>query len=276
MPNHLPTNLPISANSPIPIALLPITPYTVTTRGFPRKSVDKKSRQHTRKRHENNRRNHPAIIQKSHLYTGKIPKHHRQIHPRHPHLHCLAANAGTQRHHQGLCDPLQKIPRSPIQTEQHQQHADRIKRLLRIHRLARLPRHDLKNPAKSYLRAGKRDDAHRIRKTHQNRQRAGHPRQRACVHHSGCRKDRKNQHILQRKTPRDLFDTETKKETARLLQKEKHQKRSGIHHKKRKPGGPQQHLDGNEKGRRKSRRCTGKSIPAKPPPLLRAHLLQHA
>lgn len=78
------------------------------------------------------------------------------------------------------------------------------------------------------------------------------------------------------KTPRDLFDTETKKETARLLQKEKHQKRSGIHHKKRKPGGPQQHLDGNEKGRRKSRRCTGKSIPAQPPPLLRAHLLQHA
>ena len=151
--------------------------------------------------------------------------------------------------------------------------------------------HDLKDPAKPHLRAGKRDDARRIRKTHQNRKRAGqppschdhrdhrrhrHPRQRACVHHSGCRKDRKNQHILQRKTPRDLFDTETKKETARLLQKEKHQKRSGIHHKKRKPGGPQQHLDGNEKGRRKSRRCTGKSIPAQPPPLLRAHLLQHA
>ena len=43
-----------------------------------------------------------------------------------------------------------------------------------------------------------------------------------------------------------------------------------------KPGGPQQHLDGNEKGRRKSRRCTGKSIPAQPPPLLRTHLLQHA
>ena len=84
MPNHLSTNLPISANSSIQIALLQNTPYTVTTRGFPRKSVDKKSRQHTRKRHENNRRNHPAIIQKSHLYTGKIPKHHRQIHPRHP------------------------------------------------------------------------------------------------------------------------------------------------------------------------------------------------
>ena len=30
--------------------------------------------------------------------------------------------------------------------------------------------------------------------------------------------------------------------------------------KKRKPGRPQQHLDGNEKKRRKSRRCTGESI----------------
>jgi hypothetical protein len=46
-------------------------------------------------------------------------------------------------------------------------------------------------------------------------------------------------------------------ETARLLQKEKHQKRSGIHHKKRKPGEPQQHLDRNEKSCRKS-------IPAQP------------
>lgn len=34
-------NLPISANSPIPIALPQITPYTATTRRSPRKSVDK-------------------------------------------------------------------------------------------------------------------------------------------------------------------------------------------------------------------------------------------
>ena len=55
---------------------------------------------------------------------------------------------------------------------------------------------------------------------------------------------------------------QTENETDRLLQKERHQKRSGLHHKKRKPGRPQQHLDGDEKKRRKSRRCTEKSIPA--------------
>ena len=41
IPNHLPINLPISTNSPTPIALPQIPPYTVTNRRFLRKSVDK-------------------------------------------------------------------------------------------------------------------------------------------------------------------------------------------------------------------------------------------
>ena len=93
-------NLPISSNSPIPIVLIKITHYTVTIPRFPRRSVGRKSEQHKRKQHEDNRQKYHTILSKSHLYTGKIPEYHRQIHPRHPHLHRLAGSAGTERHHQ--------------------------------------------------------------------------------------------------------------------------------------------------------------------------------
>ena len=138
---------------------------------FPRRSAGRKSEQHKRKRHEDNRRKYHTILSKSYLYTGKIPEYHRQIHPRHPHLHRLAGSAGTERHHQRLRDPLQKTSRSQLHAGQRQQHAHRLKRLLRIHRLARLLRHDLQDPAKPHLCAGKRDDARRIRKTHRDRKR---------------------------------------------------------------------------------------------------------
>ena len=128
--------LPISSNSPLPIVLIKITRYTVTTPGFPRRSAGRKSEQHKRKRHEDNRRKYHPILSKSYLYTGKIPEYHRQIHPRHPHLHRLAGSAGTERHHQRLRDPLQKTSRSQLHAGQRQQHAHRLKRLLRIHRLA--------------------------------------------------------------------------------------------------------------------------------------------
>ena len=163
--------LPISSNSPIPIVLIKITRYTVTIPRFPRRSVGRKSEQHERKQHEDNRQKYHTILSKSHLYTGKIPEYHRQIHPRHPHLHRLAGSAGTERHHQRLRDPLQKTSRSQLHAGQRQQHAHRLKRLLRIHRLARLFRHDLQDPAKPHLCAGKRDDARRIRKTHRDRKR---------------------------------------------------------------------------------------------------------
>ena len=52
-------------------------------------------------------------------------------------------------------DPLQKTSRSQIHAVQRQQHAHRLKRLLRIHRLARLFHHDLQDPAKPHLCAGK-------------------------------------------------------------------------------------------------------------------------
>lgn len=138
---------------------------------FSRKSAGRKSEQHKRKRHEDNRRKYHTILSKSYLYTGKIPEYHRQIHPRHPHLHRLAGSAGTERHHQRLRDPLQKTSRSQLHAGQRQQHAHRLKRLLRIHRLARLLRHGLQDPAKPHLCAGKRDDARRIRKTHRDRKR---------------------------------------------------------------------------------------------------------
>lgn len=163
--------LPISSNSPIPIVLIKITHYTVTIPRFPRRSAGRKSEQHKRKRHEDNRRKYHTILSKSYLYTGKIPEYHRQIHPRHPHLHRLAGSAGTERHHQRLRDPLQKTSLSQLHAGQRQQHAHRLKRLLRIHRLARLLRHDLQDPAKPHLCAGKRDDARRIRKTHCDRKR---------------------------------------------------------------------------------------------------------
>ena len=92
--------LPISSNSPIPIVHITITRYTVTIPRFPRRSAGRKSEQHKRKQHEDNRQKYHTILSKSHLYTGKIPEYHRQIHPRHPHLHRLAADTGTERHHQ--------------------------------------------------------------------------------------------------------------------------------------------------------------------------------
>ena len=63
-------------------------------------SVGRKSEQHKRKQHEDNRRKYHPILSKPYLYTGKIQEYHRQIHPRHPHLHRMAGNAGTERHHQ--------------------------------------------------------------------------------------------------------------------------------------------------------------------------------
>lgn len=134
---------PISSNSPIPIVLIKITQYTVTISPVSPKIRGRKSEQHKRKQHEDNRQKYHTILSKSHLYTGKIPEYHRQIHPRHPHLHRLAGSAGTERHHQRMRDPLQKTSRSQIHAVQRQQHAHRLKRLLRIHRLARLFRHDL-------------------------------------------------------------------------------------------------------------------------------------
>ena len=47
--------------------------------------------------------------------------------------------------------------------------------LIALHRLARLFRHDLQDPAKPHLCAGKRDDARRIRKTHRNCKREWQP-----------------------------------------------------------------------------------------------------
>ena len=67
---------------------------------FPRRSVGRKSEQQERKQHEDNRQKYHTILSRSYLYTGKIPEYHRQIHPRHPHLHRMAGNAGTERHHQ--------------------------------------------------------------------------------------------------------------------------------------------------------------------------------
>ncbi len=89
--------LPISANSPIPIVLITITRYTVTIPRFSRRYVGRKSEQHERKQHEDNRQKYHTILSKSYLYTGKIPEYHRQIHPRHPHLHRLAADTGNRK-----------------------------------------------------------------------------------------------------------------------------------------------------------------------------------
>ena len=82
---------PISSNSPIPIVLIKITQYTVTISPVSPKIRGRKSEQHKRKQHEDNRQKYHTILSRSYLYTGKIPEYHRQIHPRHPHLHCLAA-----------------------------------------------------------------------------------------------------------------------------------------------------------------------------------------
>ena len=91
---------PISSNSPIPIVLIKITRYTVTISPVSPKIRGRKSEQHKRKQHEDNRRKYHPILSKPYLYTGKIQEYHRQIHPRHPHLHRMAGNAGTERHHQ--------------------------------------------------------------------------------------------------------------------------------------------------------------------------------
>ena len=65
--------LPISSNSPIPIVLITITRYTVTIPRFPRRYVGRKSEQHKRKQHEDNRRN---IIQsyQNHIYIQEKSK----------------------------------------------------------------------------------------------------------------------------------------------------------------------------------------------------------
>lgn len=140
---------------------------------FPRRSAGRKSEQHKRKRHEGNRRKYHTILSKSYLYTGKIPEYHRQIHPRHPHLHRLAGSAGTERHHQRLRDPLQKTSRRKLQDIERQQHAHRPKRILPPHGLGRLPRDDTENAEKPHLRRGKRTDPRGIRSPHPHCRRGG-------------------------------------------------------------------------------------------------------
>ena len=73
---------------------------TVERKNDMEKQEQEEREQHERKQHEDNRQKYHTILSRSYLYTGKIPEYHRQIHPRHPHLHRLAADTGTERHHQ--------------------------------------------------------------------------------------------------------------------------------------------------------------------------------